>query len=68
MELSGSSETDVSVRKIQCVGSTVFGVRTEVSLVQDILLKHFKCGLQQKAVPDVVSVFRNSQWNKFCFF
>lgn len=66
-ELSGSSETDASVKKLQCVGCTVFGVWTGVSLVDDILLQHFKCGLQQKAVPDAMLVFKISQWNKFCF-
>ena len=54
-------------KKLHCVDCTVFGVWTEVSLFGEILLKRFKCGLQQKAVPDVVLVSKNNKWNNFFF-
>jgi len=67
MELLGSSETEVSVKKVQCVGCTVLGMWTKMSHV-DILLKHFKCGLQQKrTVPDVVLVLKKQLIKQIVF-
>ena len=65
MELSVSYETDLDLNKLHCVDCSVIGNWIEMSQVEEGVLKHFKCGLEQKTVPDAVLVFKNNQFSLF---